>query len=90
MVVRELLRLLVHRVGHFPAAVADVHAVQAGERVDIALALMVLDADTLAAAHDLAGQRAGFVVVRVRRRMHEVGTVLAQQRVDGLRHDELL
>ena len=42
------------------------------------------------AAHDLARQRAGLVVVRVRRRVHEVGAVLAQQCVDRVFHDELL
>src|SRR6218665_2439996 len=61
VVVRQFLCLLVDGVGHFGAAIADVDAIESRERIDVALALMVFDANALCARHDLARQRAACV-----------------------------
>src|SRR3546814_2304747 len=52
VVVGQLLRLLGDRLGDLFAAVADVHAVEAGEGVEQAGAVAVADVDTLAAGND--------------------------------------
>ncbi len=75
VVVGEFLRLLVDCIGHLGAAIADVHAIEAGKRVDIRLALVILDADALGARHDAARQRAAGVVVGVSGRVHEMRAV---------------
>src|SRR6218665_3648559 len=72
VVVRQFLCLLVDGVGHFGAAIADVDAIESRERIDVALALMVFDANALCARHDLARQRAACVVARGGGRVNEV------------------
>src|SRR6218665_1941281 len=74
----QFLCLLVDGVGHFGAAIADVDAIESRERIDVALALMVFDANALCARHDLARQRAACVVARVRGRVNEVAGVLLE------------
>src|SRR6218665_1621136 len=75
----QFLCLLVDGVGHFGAAIADVDAIESRERIDVALALMVFDANALCARHDLARQRAACLVARGRGGVHEGAGVLLKQ-----------
>src|SRR5471032_1170304 len=90
VVVRQLLGLLVDRIGHFSAAIANVHAVKTGEGVYIALALVIFNSNTLRSPNDLARKSAARVIVRMGRRMHEVCTVFVEQLLELLCHELLL
>ena len=82
VVIGELPHLPVDRVGDLLAAVADVDAVQPGERVEALAAVAVDDADALAAAHDPAGRRPMGVVLEVRRGVQDVRPVQSLQILD--------
>src|SRR3546814_10994946 len=69
VVVGKLLGLLVDGIGHFGAAVTDVHAVEAGKGVDEVTAFMVANADARCAFDDPALERTTGMVVGVGRRV---------------------
>src|SRR3546814_14593386 len=71
VVVGQLLRLLGDRLGDLFAAVADVHAVEAGEGVEQAGAVAVADVDTLAAGNDARTPLAARKLREVGRGMEE-------------------
>ncbi len=79
VVIRDLLRLLVDRVGHFRSAITNVHAVETREGVDVILALVIFYSNTLRSPDDLAGKCAARVIVRMGRRVHEMRAVFVEQ-----------
>src|SRR6218665_1280711 len=84
VVVRQFLCLLVDGVGHFGAAIADVDAIESRERIDVALALMVFDANALCARHDLARQPRDLCCLR-HLRIKQSHPQIAQMRTDAHR-----
>src|SRR3546814_5369707 len=75
VVVGELLGLLMDRIGDLGAAIADIHAIEAGERVEGFAPLAVDDRDSLAAGDDAVRRLAGRMLAHMGRGMEEMGAV---------------
>ncbi|MND88893.1 hypothetical protein D3C80_809320 [compost metagenome] len=85
MVVRELVCLAGDGFGYLGAAVADVHAIQAGEAVDVLTAGRVCDGDAFAGLDDCwVSQFPGSEVLQVGERVQYRATILGRNEVDLL------
>ncbi|MNJ37451.1 hypothetical protein D3C77_322690 [compost metagenome] len=65
MIVGQLLGLLVDRLGHFSAAVTNVHAVQAGKGIDQLPPLVIAQTDALGTGNDPPLERTASVIMGV-------------------------
>src|SRR5690606_32832108 len=86
VVVGKLMGLLGNRVGDLGAAVADVHAVEAGERVQAAAPVPVHDIDAFAAGDDPVRRVAPRMGRHMGRRVEEMVAIPGGEFVAAVEH----